>query len=111
MTAQILDGKALAAEIRSDLKRRVEALRDRGVSVGLGTVLVGDDPGSRSYVNMKHRDCAEVGIESIRRDLPETASQADVSRPSPSSTPTPPAPATSSSSRFPRAWTSSACWS
>src|SRR5690349_14870791 len=78
MTAQILDGKALAAEIRSDLKRRVEALRDRGVSVGLGTVLVGDDPGSRSYVNMKHRDCAEVGIESIRRDLPETASQADV---------------------------------
>lgn len=80
MTAQILDGKATAAEIRSDLKGRVEALRDRGVHVGLGTVLVGDDPGSHSYVNMKHRDCAEVGIRSIRRDLPATASQDDVER-------------------------------
>jgi methylenetetrahydrofolate dehydrogenase (NADP+)/methenyltetrahydrofolate cyclohydrolase len=80
MTAQILDGKATAADIRSDLKRRVEALRDRGVTVGLGTVLVGDDPGSHSYVNMKHRDCAEVGIESIRRDLPATATQDDVER-------------------------------
>ncbi|GAA4374634.1 bifunctional methylenetetrahydrofolate dehydrogenase/methenyltetrahydrofolate cyclohydrolase [Actinomadura verrucosospora] len=80
MTAQILDGKATAAEIRSNLKVRVEALRERGVSVGLGTVLVGDDPGSHSYVNMKHRDCAEVGIESIRRDLPATASQDEVER-------------------------------
>ncbi len=80
MTAQILDGKATAAEIRSNLKGRVEALRERGVTVGLGTVLVGDDPGSHSYVNMKHRDCAEVGIESIRRDLPATASQDDVER-------------------------------
>jgi len=78
MTAQILDGKATAAEIRADLKTRVEALRAHGVTVGLGTVLVGDDPGSRSYVNMKHRDCAEVGIESIRRDLPATATQAEV---------------------------------
>jgi methylenetetrahydrofolate dehydrogenase (NADP+)/methenyltetrahydrofolate cyclohydrolase len=80
MTAQILDGKATAGEIRSELKGRVEALRERGVTVGLGTVLVGDDPGSRSYVNMKHRDCAEVGIESIRRDLPAGASQDDVER-------------------------------
>jgi methylenetetrahydrofolate dehydrogenase (NADP+) / methenyltetrahydrofolate cyclohydrolase len=80
MTAQILDGKATAGEIRSELKGRVEALRERGVNVGLGTVLVGDDPGSRSYVNMKHRDCAEVGIESIRRDLPAGASQDDVER-------------------------------
>jgi methylenetetrahydrofolate dehydrogenase (NADP+)/methenyltetrahydrofolate cyclohydrolase len=78
MTAQILDGKATAAEIRADLKERVLALSGRGVSVGLGTVLVGDDPGSTAYVNMKHRDCAEVGIHSIRRDLPATASQADV---------------------------------
>jgi methylenetetrahydrofolate dehydrogenase (NADP+)/methenyltetrahydrofolate cyclohydrolase len=80
MTAQILDGKLTAAEIRTDLKERVRILRDRGVSVGLGTVLVGDDPGSRAYVNMKHRDCAEVGIESIRRDLPADASQEDVER-------------------------------
>jgi methylenetetrahydrofolate dehydrogenase (NADP+)/methenyltetrahydrofolate cyclohydrolase len=78
MAAQILDGKLTAAEIRADLKERVTALRERGVTVGLGTVLVGDDPGSHSYVNMKHRDCAEVGIESIRRDLPADASQDDV---------------------------------
>ncbi|MBA3618096.1 MAG: bifunctional methylenetetrahydrofolate dehydrogenase/methenyltetrahydrofolate cyclohydrolase [Acidothermales bacterium] len=78
MTARILDGKAAAAEIRADLKRRVTALRERGVTPGLGTVLVGDDPGSRSYVAGKHRDCAEVGIASIRRDLPETATQDDV---------------------------------
>ncbi|GAA4074641.1 bifunctional methylenetetrahydrofolate dehydrogenase/methenyltetrahydrofolate cyclohydrolase [Actinomadura miaoliensis] len=80
MTARILDGKATAAEIRADLKKRVDALRERGVGVGLGTVLVGDDPGSHAYVNMKHRDCAEVGIESIRRDLPADASQEDVER-------------------------------
>ncbi|GAA3227645.1 bifunctional methylenetetrahydrofolate dehydrogenase/methenyltetrahydrofolate cyclohydrolase [Actinocorallia longicatena] len=78
MTAQILDGKATAAEIRSDLKQRVAALKDRGVSVGLGTVLVGDDPGSQSYVAMKHRDCAEVGITSIRKDLPADATQEQV---------------------------------
>jgi methylenetetrahydrofolate dehydrogenase (NADP+)/methenyltetrahydrofolate cyclohydrolase len=78
VTARILDGKAAAAEIRADLKRRLTALRERGVTTGLGTVLVGDDPGSRSYVAGKHRDCAEVGIASIRRDLPETASQYDV---------------------------------
>ncbi|MGI8328640.1 bifunctional methylenetetrahydrofolate dehydrogenase/methenyltetrahydrofolate cyclohydrolase [Actinomadura scrupuli] len=80
MSAQILDGKATAAAIRSDLKKRVAALRERGVGVGLGTVLVGDDPGSHAYVGMKHRDCAEVGIESIRRDLPADATQQDVER-------------------------------
>src|SRR3954471_10552156 len=80
VSAQILDGKATAAEIRSELKQRVAALRERGITVGLGTVLVGDDPGSQSYVGMKHRDCAEVGIESIRRDLPATATQEEVER-------------------------------
>jgi methylenetetrahydrofolate dehydrogenase (NADP+) / methenyltetrahydrofolate cyclohydrolase len=80
MTAQILDGKATAEAIRADLKARLAALRDRGIMVGLGTVLVGDDPGSRSYVALKHRDCAEVGIHSIRRDLPADATQEDVER-------------------------------
>jgi methylenetetrahydrofolate dehydrogenase (NADP+) / methenyltetrahydrofolate cyclohydrolase len=80
VSAQILDGKATAAEIRTELKQRVAALRERGVTVGLGTVLVGDDPGSHAYVNMKHRDCAEVGIESIRRDLPADATQDEVER-------------------------------
>ncbi len=78
MTAQILDGKAAAAEIRAGLAGRVSALAGRGLLPGLGTVLVGDDPGSRAYVNGKHRDCAEVGIASIRRDLPAGASQAEV---------------------------------
>jgi methylenetetrahydrofolate dehydrogenase (NADP+) / methenyltetrahydrofolate cyclohydrolase len=78
MTAQILDGKATAARIRADLKVRVAALRERGVAVGLGTVLVGDDPGSHAYVSMKHRDCAEVGIESLRHDLPADATQQQV---------------------------------
>ncbi|MEY9215254.1 bifunctional methylenetetrahydrofolate dehydrogenase/methenyltetrahydrofolate cyclohydrolase [Thermobifida halotolerans] len=78
MTAQVLDGKATAAAIRAELKERVAALRARGVVPGLGTVLVGDDPGSHSYVRGKHRDCAEVGIASIRRDLPADATQADV---------------------------------
>ncbi|GLU49559.1 bifunctional methylenetetrahydrofolate dehydrogenase/methenyltetrahydrofolate cyclohydrolase [Nocardiopsis ansamitocini] len=78
MTAQILDGKATAAAIRAELTERVAALRAKGVVPGLGTVLVGDDPGSHSYVRGKHRDCAEVGIASIRRDLPATATQEDV---------------------------------
>jgi methylenetetrahydrofolate dehydrogenase (NADP+)/methenyltetrahydrofolate cyclohydrolase len=78
MTAQILDGKATAAKVKADLKERVAKLAARGIRPGLGTVLVGDDPGSRSYVAGKHRDCAQVGIESIRRDLPASASQADV---------------------------------
>jgi methylenetetrahydrofolate dehydrogenase (NADP+)/methenyltetrahydrofolate cyclohydrolase len=78
MSARILDGKAVAADIRTELTRRVAALSARGVTPGLGTILVGDDPGSRAYVSGKHRDCAQVGITSIRRDLPATASQAEV---------------------------------
>jgi methylenetetrahydrofolate dehydrogenase (NADP+)/methenyltetrahydrofolate cyclohydrolase len=78
MTAQTLDGKALAAAIRSDLTSRVAALRERGVRPGLGTVLVGDDPGSRSYVAGKHRDCAQVGIVSIQVELPATTSAAEL---------------------------------
>ncbi|MFC4554298.1 bifunctional methylenetetrahydrofolate dehydrogenase/methenyltetrahydrofolate cyclohydrolase [Georgenia faecalis] len=78
MTAQVLDGKATAAAIKAELTTRVAALRARGVVPGLGTVLVGDDPGSRSYVAGKHRDCAQVGIASLREDLPATATQAEV---------------------------------
>src|SRR5579875_3453033 len=78
MSASVLDGKAVAADIRTDLTQRVAALSARGVVPGLGTVLVGDDPGSRAYVNGKHRDCAQVGITSIRRDLPADASQDEV---------------------------------
>lgn len=78
MSAQILDGKALAATIKSQLAARTSALKANGITPGLGTVLVGDDPGSHSYVSGKHRDCQEVGITSIRVDLPATATQADV---------------------------------
>jgi methylenetetrahydrofolate dehydrogenase (NADP+) / methenyltetrahydrofolate cyclohydrolase len=78
VTAQILDGKATAREIRADLALRVARLRVRGVEPGLGTVLVGDDPGSHAYVAGKHRDCAEVGIESIRVELPADVSAAKV---------------------------------
>src|SRR6478752_5298094 len=78
MTAQKLDGTATAAAIKGELKARVAALRDAGVVPGLGTILVGDDPGSRWYVNGKHKDCAEVGIESIRVDLPATATQQEI---------------------------------
>jgi methylenetetrahydrofolate dehydrogenase (NADP+)/methenyltetrahydrofolate cyclohydrolase len=78
MTAQILDGRAVAAAIKGELAVRVKALAARGVRPGLGTVLVGADPGSRSYVNMKHRDCAEVGITSLRVDLPADASAEQV---------------------------------
>ena len=78
MTAKILDGKATAAEIKAELKERVSALREHGVVPGLGTILVGDDPGSQWYVAGKHRDCAEVGIASIRRDLPADVSQAEL---------------------------------
>jgi methylenetetrahydrofolate dehydrogenase (NADP+) / methenyltetrahydrofolate cyclohydrolase len=70
VTAQTLDGKATAREIKADLAVRVARLRSEGVVPGLGTVLVGDDPGSHAYVAGKHRDCAEVGIESIRVELP-----------------------------------------
>jgi methylenetetrahydrofolate dehydrogenase (NADP+) / methenyltetrahydrofolate cyclohydrolase len=80
LSASILDGKATAAEVKADLKERVAALAARGIQPGLGTILVGDDPGSRAYVAGKHRDCAQVGVASIRRDLPATATQAEVER-------------------------------
>ena len=100
MTAQKLDGTATAAAIKDELKSRVAALRERGVVPGLGTVLVGDDPGSRWYVNGKHKDCAEVGIESIRVDLPATATQDEVEAAVDRAQRRPrPAPATSSSCR------------
>ena len=78
MSAVILDGKALAASIKKDLTVRTDALKAAGKVPGLGTILVGDDPGSHSYVSGKHRDCKEVGITSLRVDLPASASQSDV---------------------------------
>jgi methylenetetrahydrofolate dehydrogenase (NADP+)/methenyltetrahydrofolate cyclohydrolase len=78
MAATILDGKATLAAIKEELRVRVKALADAGRAPGLGTILVGDDPGSHAYVNGKHRDCADVGIVSLRRDLPADATQADV---------------------------------
>jgi methylenetetrahydrofolate dehydrogenase (NADP+) / methenyltetrahydrofolate cyclohydrolase len=78
MTARILDGKAVALAIREDLTRRVAELARRGITPGLGTVLVGDDPGSRAYVRGKHRDSAQVGIASISRELPADATQVEV---------------------------------
>ncbi|MDT0347257.1 bifunctional methylenetetrahydrofolate dehydrogenase/methenyltetrahydrofolate cyclohydrolase [Streptomyces litchfieldiae] len=78
MSAEILDGKAAAAAIKSDLSARVAALKQRGVTPGLGTLLVGDDVGSQKYVAGKHRDCAAVGIASIQRELPVTATQEEV---------------------------------
>ncbi|KOX20808.1 bifunctional methylenetetrahydrofolate dehydrogenase/methenyltetrahydrofolate cyclohydrolase [Nocardiopsis sp. NRRL B-16309] len=80
MSATVLDGKAVAKTIRGELAERVAELKARGITPGLGTVLVGDDPGSHSYVRGKHRDCAQVGIASIRRDLPADATQQDVER-------------------------------
>lgn len=78
MTAKTLDGKATAAAIKDELKARVAVLAERGITPGLGTLLVGEDPGSVSYVAGKHRDCAEVGIASIREDLPADASQEEI---------------------------------
>jgi len=78
MSAQILDGKSLASAMKAKLAIRVAALKAQGITPGLGTVLVGDDPGSVSYVNGKHRDCKEVGINSIRFDLPNDATEKDV---------------------------------
>lgn len=78
MTAITLDGVATASAVKSELASRIAELRAHGVVPGLGTLLVGDDPASRSYVTGKHRDCAEVGIESIRVDLPASATTADV---------------------------------
>jgi methylenetetrahydrofolate dehydrogenase (NADP+)/methenyltetrahydrofolate cyclohydrolase len=78
MTAKNLDGKATAAAIKAELAERVATLARSGITPGLGTLLVGDDPGSTWYVNGKHSDCAEVGIASIREDLPATATQAEI---------------------------------
>ncbi len=78
MSAQLLDGKAVAAAIKAELTTRVTALKAQGITPGLGTVLVGDDPGSHSYVGGKHRDCQEVGINSIRIDLPNSSTEKDV---------------------------------
>ncbi|RNG18381.1 bifunctional methylenetetrahydrofolate dehydrogenase/methenyltetrahydrofolate cyclohydrolase [Streptomyces botrytidirepellens] len=78
MSAHVLDGRRTAAEIRTELTARVAVLTARGAAPGLGTLLVGDDPGSHAYVAGKHRDCAQVGIASIRRELPADATQAQV---------------------------------
>ena len=80
MSEVILDGKATAQTIKNSLAQRVTALKAKGINPGLGTILVGDDAGSHAYVNGKHKDCAEVGISSIRIDLPKTATQTDVIR-------------------------------
>lgn len=80
MNAIILDGRATAKTIKSELAERVIRLKQSGITPGLGTLLVGDDPGSHSYVSGKHRDCAEVGVSSIRIDLPGSASKADIFR-------------------------------
>ena len=78
MAAGVMDGKAVLAQIKDELRVRVDRLREQGVVPGLGTVLVGDDPGSRWYVNAKHKDCAEIGIASIQRELPLGTTQAEV---------------------------------
>jgi methylenetetrahydrofolate dehydrogenase (NADP+)/methenyltetrahydrofolate cyclohydrolase len=78
VTARILDGKATLDTVKAELRARVAVLAERGVVPGLGTVLVGEDPGSRWYVSAKHRDCAEIGIRSMRHDLPASATQAQV---------------------------------
>ena len=80
MSAQILDGRAASAAIKGELAERVAVLAERGITPGLGTVLVGDDPASHSYVGGKHKDCAEIGISSIRRNLPSDVSQAELER-------------------------------
>jgi methylenetetrahydrofolate dehydrogenase (NADP+)/methenyltetrahydrofolate cyclohydrolase len=78
LTAVILDGKAVAQAIKAELALEVIELKKKGITPGLGTLLVGDDPGSHSYVAGKHRDCAEVGVHSVRIDLPANAKEADV---------------------------------
>ena len=78
MTAVLLDGKAVAKAIKAELTQEVIELKKRGITPGLGTILVGDDPGSHSYVSGKHRDCAEVGVHSVRIDMPANAKEADL---------------------------------
>ena len=80
MSATKLDGKLYRDEIFEDLAQRVAALKEKGITPGLATVLVGDDPGSHSYVKMKHRDCEKLGINSIRKDLPADVSQEELER-------------------------------
>jgi methylenetetrahydrofolate dehydrogenase (NADP+)/methenyltetrahydrofolate cyclohydrolase len=80
LSAIILDGLATASAIKQELKHKVVELQKRGINPGLGTLLVGDDPGSHTYVSGKHRDCAEVGIDSVRIDLPTSASKQDIVR-------------------------------
>src|SRR5438128_1802896 len=77
-TAHLLDGAALAARIKAELTSRVQSLLDKGIVPGLGTILVGEDPASATYVSLKHRDSAEVGIASFGQELPASATQADV---------------------------------
>ena len=78
MSATKLDGKLYRDEIFEDLAQRVAALKEKGITPGLATVLVGDDPGSHSYVKMKHRDCEKLGINSIRKDLPADITQEEL---------------------------------
>lgn len=78
LVAKTLDGKATARQIKAELAERVTALKEQGITPGLGTVLVGDDPASHSYVSGKHRDCAEIGINSIRKELPGDISQQEL---------------------------------
>ena len=111
VTATVMDGKAALAEILVDLTGRVEKLAAAGVTPGLGTLLVGDDPGSHAYVRGKHRDCAKVGIASIQRELPADATRPTSSARSTSSTPTRRAPASSSSCRCPAGSTRARRWS
>ena len=78
MDAITLDGKKYRDEIFADLKQRVDALRAKGITPGLATVLVGDDPASHSYVRMKHKDCEQIGVKSIRKDLPADVTQEEL---------------------------------
>ena len=78
MSATKLDGTLYRDEIFSDLAQRVSALKEKGITPGLATVLVGEDPGSQSYVKMKHRDCEKLGINSIRKDLPADITQEEL---------------------------------
>lgn len=78
MSARILDGEAAASAVKEELRTRIDALVERGITPGLGTVLVGDDGPSANYVSMKHRDAAELGIHSVERHLPATATQAEI---------------------------------
>ncbi len=100
VTATILDGKATRDEIFEDLEARVAALKEKGITPGLGTILVGDDPGSAAYVRGKHNDCAKVGITSIRRDLPADITQEELEATIDELNANPSAPATSCSSRY-----------